>query len=551
MKRLTVSAVAATTALVLTALAPPAGAEQQSTSVGRDRPGGFHTSEPSMLTGVHGTTTKPIISVGDRVGRYEFASIPDGIALLPGHRGRHGHRGQSRHSVEIVLNHETSKVPFPATRADSTNAILSRLRLDSRDAGVRHGKYAIPSSAGYQRFCSNFYAGRKEGFRRPTVFTVEEARDLVKRQEDSWEPGLAVGQPGVEQAGVVVAYDVESGRYRTIYGMGRHNHENAVTMRGYGRPVILSGDDTFDAPGSQLYMYLAKNGRNVWRDKGRLYAFKSEVALVNDYGDIDTGDKLRGKFIPVPRRIATGLNRDGSEVQSADFGYAPPPSSSIPDGPQWVLEQWSNANNAFQFIRIEDMAPDRRNDRVLYFADTGEPRAVPDPATSRLMRGPSGTNGAFMNGRIFKLELGRNPTKKATLSVLADFDDGGYDNAAEIHQPDNVETTRRAIYVTEDPGSHNKGASNARVWRIDLKTGERLLVAEVDQSSAPAELGLTPGDWETAGIVDVSSVFGRGYFLINVQAHGWDDKVGEPAFEGGPTPYREHGQLLLMHVPRH
>ena len=550
-QRTTVSAVAAATALVLTALAPPAGAQQGPSTAGRDRSGGFHTSAASMLSGANGTTTEPIITVGDQVRGYEFASLPDGISLLPGSRGHRGHRGQSRRSVEIVLNHETSKVPFPASRADSTNAILSRIRLDARDAGVLGGTYAIPSSAGYQRFCSNFYAARKEGFRRPTVFTVEEARDLVKRQEDSWEPDLAVNDPGVEQAGVVVAYDVESGRYRTIYGMGRHNHENAVTMRGYGRPVILSGDDTFDAPGSQLYMYLAGNGRQVWRDKGRLWAFKSEVASVNDYGDLDNGDRVGGKFIRVPKRIATGLNRDGSEVQSADFGYDAPPSASIPDGPQWVLEQWSNANNAFQFIRIEDLAPDRNNDRVLYFADTGEPRAIPDPDSTRLKRGPSGTLGAFMNGRIFKLELGRNPTRKATLSVLADFDDGGYDNAEEIHQPDNVETTRRAIYVTEDPGSHNKGASNARVWRIDLRTGERLLVAEVDQSSAPAELGLTPGDWETAGIVDVSSVFGPGYFLINVQAHGWDEQVGDPAFPGGPTPYREQGQLLLMHVPRH
>jgi hypothetical protein len=526
-------AFASATALALATSMAPAGAETAA------RAGDFRTSDASMLTGVNGTTAKPLISVGDTFRGYEFEALPDGIALV---------RGDGADRVEVLVNHETSKVPFPAARADHVNALLSSIRLNPDNARIRRGSYAIESAEGYQRFCSNFMAGAAHGFSRQTLFTVEEARDVVRRQENSWEPGLTVDSPGAEQAGVVVAYDVESDRRKPIYGMGRHNHENAVAMKGYGSPVVLSGDDTFDAPGSQLYMYTAENRRQVWRDRGDLWAFKSHVAGVNDYGDLDDGDKLGGHFIKVPRVIATGKKADGSEVKSSDFGYAPPPSAAIPDGPQWVLEQWSNEHNVFQFIRIEDMAYDRSDDRTLYFADSGEPRAIQDPATTRLMRGPSGTEGNFMNGRIFKLRLGKNPTEGATLSILADFDDGGYDNAGEVHQPDNVETTARAIYVTEDPGSHNKGETNARVWRINLKTGSRMVVAEVDQSSSPN--ATTPGDWETAGIIDVSSVYGKGAFLINVQAHGWDVKKADPTYEGGPTYYQEQGQMLLMRVPR-
>ena len=67
-------------------------------------------------------------------------------------------------------------------------------------------------------------------------------------------------------------------------------------------------------------------------------------------------------------------------MTSVDFGYptpttAVPPTPAMPDGPQWVLEHWSNLNNVFQFIRIEDLAYDRTNGKTLYFADTGEPRA--------------------------------------------------------------------------------------------------------------------------------------------------------------------------------
>jgi hypothetical protein len=60
---------------------------------------------------------------------------------------------------------------------------------------------------------------------------------------------------------------------------------------------------------------------------------------------------------------------------------------------------------------------------------------------------------------------------------------------------------------------------------------------------------LSPGNlgaWESSGIVDVSSVFGEGAFLINVQAHTlWIDSDAGTGF----TYKREGGQLLLLTVP--
>ncbi|MGH2920841.1 MAG: hypothetical protein ACRDKU_02075, partial [Gaiellaceae bacterium] len=208
---------------------------------------GFKTSQPAMLTGVGGTTVTPIVSVGDTVGNYMFEAIPDGISFS---------KINGKGTADILVNHELSLVPFPATRQDPSNALLSEIRLHQRSAGVLRGRYVIPSSAAYQRFCSNFLVGREHGFERELLFTNEEARDIVLRQPDSWhQPGVQLSEPGAEQAGVVVAYDVKSRDYRSIYGMGRHNHENAVGIPGYGHPVVISGDDTFDAPASQLYLY--------------------------------------------------------------------------------------------------------------------------------------------------------------------------------------------------------------------------------------------------------------------------------------------------------
>ncbi|MDQ3379834.1 MAG: hypothetical protein M3546_05885 [Actinomycetota bacterium] len=529
--------------------------------------GGFTTDVDEMLDGRNGWTTEAIISVGDTLGSgYTFEAIPDGIAV---------ERINGRGTADILVNHELSLVPFPTTRQDHLNSTVSRLRLNQNSAGVLRGEYVIPQSAGYQRFCSNFLVGAEHGFERELLLTNEEARDIVLRQEDSWEPGLTLATPGTEQAGVVVAYDVRSGTYKSIYGMGRHNHENSVGVPGYGYPVVLSGDDTFDAPASQLYMYKAESGADVWNDKGKLYAFVADNPAINDYGDVtEAMDAIPGRFIEVPREIATGKDADdGSEVTSADFGY-PLPSASpttippspkpatpgMPDGPQWVLEHWSNENNVFQFIRVEDIAYDRRPgmSKVVYLADTGEPRAKPPspaiPGWTRLTRSSTG-GGLYMNGRIFKLALGSNPLAGATLDILpgADFDALGYNSTVAVHQPDNIETTAEGLYIQEDTGSHNgqstafPGATNARIWRYPFSTGIEQVVAEVNQA-IPGAPTLNRGAWESSGIVDASAIFGPGAFLVDIQAHGWDVEIlgGNDA---PAIPKRENGQLLLLRAP--
>ena len=76
--------------------------------------GGFKTGQPSMLTAVKsGVTVTPLLTVGDELpGGYVFEAIPDGISVRP--------RGQGR--VDLFVNHETSKVPFPYVTANPTTA---------------------------------------------------------------------------------------------------------------------------------------------------------------------------------------------------------------------------------------------------------------------------------------------------------------------------------------------------------------------------------------------------------------------------------------------
>jgi hypothetical protein len=521
-------------ALAIAIVAVPAAAHK---GKGKPHHAGFKTSQASMLDpAVAGAKATPLITVGETLPgtNYMFESIPDGISLWKGHGWK----------VHAYVNHETSTVPFPFTPGtppamgtgfnDFTNAMLSKLTLSRHGAGILSGKYVIPSEANYQRFCSNFIASRKHGFEQPLLFTNEEATDFVNRTGTAWP-----GTPG-EQAGVVVAYDIKSGEYRTIYGMGRHNHENSVAMEGYGYPVVMSGDDTFNAPSSQVYLYTAKNAKAVWNDEGELWAFRSGNAAVNDYGDLTPGTSVSGEFIPVPRNIAVG--------------------------DQTGLENWSNANNVFQFIRIEDTAYDRKHRNVMYLADTGEPRAIADPATGRLRRGPSGTMGPYPNGRIFKMVLDRkDPKIVKSLTVLIDGDARGPASAGAldlIHNPDNMETTRDLLLFQEDPGSHNQyplgTGTTARIWAYDLKKGGApFVVARVNQSAdeGPTDKDAVTtkapaGAWESSGIVDASKFFGKGAFLVDVQA-GSLIVQEEVRVEGNNrlTYQREGGQLLLLRIP--
>jgi len=547
-----------------------------------------------MLTAVKsGVGIDPLLTVGDVLGSgYRFEAIPDGISVRTRGRGR----------ADLFVNHETSKVPFPYNTAaptaangenDFDNAQVSRLILNQHSAGVLNGKFVIPSRLGYQRFCSNYLATAREDFSRSIFFTNEESPDYVFRQEDSWPP--PIGDPAEREAGLVVALDVKTGKQHPIYGMGRHNHENNVAIPGYGHPVVFSGDDTFTsgpltgAPPvrptvpsqSQLYSYIAPSTDALMADEGDLWAFVSDTPGVKNYYDVapGSGTEVTGHFIKVPKDIATGRNPDGSELKAADKGYPLPPAdgswqtdlrSVTPvgiDGPQWVLEHWSDINNVFQFVRVEDIAYDKRpgHGNTVYIVDSGRGRTAAQTLD---------TPFRSTNGRVWKMVLDPNdPTKVVSLTVFVEGDDNPVKTLNEIHQPDNIETTPNGLLITEDPGSSQQfpagdtsaNATTGRLWHVPIgnPVGAEV-VAKVNQSAdgQPGNPGTdvdgrAPGNqgaWESSGIVDASKAFGPDMFLINVQAHTlWVEKApgddnnsdGQPDF----TYKREGGQLLLIRIP--
>ena len=555
---------------------------------------GFKTMQPAMLApgadAPLGTEIKPIITVGDTIGDYLFEAIPDGISFLP----------EGKNAARVWVNHETSTVPFGYNAAaptiansfnDFVNSELSELVI-RKGGQILSAEKIIDTWDGFHRFCSNFLA-TTDGFEdRPLLFTNEEGIDWVFEDvievngiPTGWNNEESIeGDEGAREIGAVVAVDVESGEHQVIWGMGRHNHENSVAIPGYGMPVILSGDDSFvSSPAqAQVYSYIAADADAVWDDEGSLYAFVPSVddAAVNDYYDFPIGSTMdiSGRFIPVPKAIATGKNPDGTDMMAADVPvelggpYDPPPTSGWQagigtgagvDGPQWVLERWSDLHNVFQFTRVEDMAFDRRDgmSNVVYLVDSG--------------RGATSSGGnAFTstNGRVWKMVLDENdPLAVDSLSILIEGDDNPVKTLGEIHQPDNIESTVNGLLITEDPGSSQQfapadqalpNATTARLMHYRFSDGAITAVIRVDQS---ADEGPTDEDaaaagnwgaWESSGVIDVSSVFGPDKFLITVQASSLFVDVDTQSAPDNLAPAgadwtykRVGGQLLLVTIP--
>ncbi len=482
-------------------------------------PAGFRTDVGAYITPTSpNTKVIPLITVGEDAGvsGFTFEGIPDGIGLAPVD-------GQSS-QMDVFVAHEQSTVPFRDER-DHEDASVSRLRVDfSKPNSPVIVDAAVPlgPEEGFIRFCSAFMAGPQHGFDNYTFLLNEESNDVIPVPDGAVygsDPAVAP----MRQAGYAAYLDTETGEFDALASLGRHNHENTVIVPGgWSDLVSLSGDDTFTFPStedrpnlSQLYMSLSDDADAFMDDDSTLYGFRVTGAPgvvdaddplndANDYFEIQPGDTWSGEFFPVPDDVARGL------------------STTL--RPQDDLEDWSNNNNIFQFIRVEDIAYDVNNPRVVYIADTGNSRLVESSTTGRLWRPSSGT-GMDSGGRIFKLVMNAsNPTVVDEFSVLADAADVGF------AKPDNIDTSARSLMVQED----NDGA---KIWRYDLRKGTWSVVATVNDPVG-----------ESSGIVDASAWLGPGWWVLDVQAHGADQQV----FSGQgelPLVKREDGQLMLMRVP--
>jgi hypothetical protein len=271
-------------------------------------------------------------------------------------------------------------------------------------------------------------------------------------------------------------------------------------------------------PNSQVYMYVGKKqtapGSSVLRrnglDNGELYVLvPSNPAQASEAAF--TGGSIGIKWAVIPNAGAM------SDAQ---------------------LEAASDAAGAFRFARPEDGAFNKRDNDEFFFVTTGDASV----ASNKL-------------GRLYSLQLNSgDPTKAGTLTVAYNADQIVAAGGDVAISPDNVDTSRQYLMINEDgtgasrPVMAGKGRDGS-IWRFNIVTKrkpDRPIGVRASTATRIAELdppgrdgvAVGPGIWETSGIIDASELFGKNWWLSDVQAHG-------PTAAPAPGTV-EDGQLFLL-----
>jgi hypothetical protein len=445
----------------------------------------------TMANSTNGSVTA-IITSGDTVGDgdYEFAKIPDGIGAFITDQTSNS----TDQTLSVFVNHELENGTY-----EEGFAKVSKLDLN-QDNTINQAEFAIDGSEMHERFCSA-YLVEGYGFENPIYFANEEVDD-----------------------GIVVAIDGATGELTEMLWLGKFSHENTVHVPHFyetaNKTVVLSFEDG-EPTKSEVYMYVADSPQDLLEGNGQLYVFGAGDGRYNTWDDIyySNPNTVIGTFIPL-----TWNHTTQDEVE---------------------LHEEAVEEGAFQFIRPEDGAMDKREDRtnILYMADTGSDADEDDLPI------PVGDNGQeWDRGRMYRFTF-TDPTDPTSVNLEVIMD--GNDRRAPGHatnleeamvNPDNIDTSVNTLMIQEDRIDANRFnatlpynvSNNAKILMVDLDSidegrAEMENVAYVNQIANQTSMH---GDWESSGILDVSDFFGEGSWLSTVQAH----------------TIEEGGQLLLLDV---
>lgn len=528
---------------------------------------GVKTSEPSYLTASAGSdfTFEPILTVGDRVpltggnaaDDYAFAGIPDAMGLW-----KDAVSGQNVLFVSHEMTSGDNSKPL-ATQPRFKGAFVSRYILsntgDIASGAPAHSKLFAentlvanrPPQEGdanaFTRFCSGHFAGAADGLDRPFFFANEE------------NPTGTYNANGAQSVAIV------DGEMHTLPALGRVARENTVVMpRRDAITAIVSTED--NGSPSYVYLYIGTKQRrsDSALDKngltgGKVYVLAGRDAQHNE-GTFTSGT-LNTKWVELPGAAALNATQIRTAADNA---------------------------GAFGFVRVEDEEFDpNQPTRSLFFTTTGG----------------SGPNNL---GRVYELTFNpTNPIANGTLNVVYNADTrltpGGTYNGTVgkllgtptgslgtysggvlnngVDGPvsaDNIAINDDVIVLCEDRNApadavFAKYARNGGAWTLDrhnsyapkLQTTFNYASMEARDAHAPFA---DAGYWETSGVINTDDIFGKGSFLINVQAHTKTvnlnaggtgssirsncpgDTVGTTLTRAeAVTRYVEDGQVLIMH----
>jgi endonuclease I len=504
----------------------------------------------------NGYVVNPIWTVGDTfqgstgalnattAGNFSPVGTPDGLGAF----------ALNANTVRVFMNHEievptTGTAGYPFTLA--SGAVLSKggarvtyfdIDKASRrvvDAGLainrmynRSGAEVTPANVaqlelgGLDRMCS-------ASLFEPNLWGA--GRGLADRiYITGEETSTAFGHP---HGGTYWALDTSNGDFWALPDMGRGSWENAalVDTGTTTHVAFLLGDD---AQGTPLYLYVGvKNagGNFIQRNGlsgGQLYVWKAANGDLTPQQFRGTGATRAGTWAAINAKNATAAGTTGHDAA----GYKN----------DTTLQNEADALGAFSFSRPEDLSTSPTDGSIVAFTSTG--------------RGGLYPLDNWGDTYVLDIDFNAGVPTSGAMRILYDGDDagGGQFMSPEegLRCPDNLDWADDGfIYVQEDQsnqnGSFGAAGFETSIWRLNSSTGAAVRVTQTDRSTV-LPLGSTdtnPGDvgnWESSGIIDVSSLFGEApgeLFLFDLQAHSVNNGLvsSKQLYEGGQLCFLEKG----------
>ncbi|AFZ60318.1 DUF839 domain-containing protein [Anabaena cylindrica FACHB-243] len=477
----------------------------------------FDTTQPAQVQGLDGYTVDPIFTVGETIDGYTPPGILDGTGAFE----------LNETTVRVLVNHETANnVGYAYTLENGTSltgARISYFDIDKRtlqivDSGLaydtiynRAGEIVDEASdlefSGINRFCSanlmeaNHF-GSGKGFADTIYFAGEET-----------------------DGGTQFALDTATNELWALPWLGRAAWESATELDtgNTDQIALLIGDDRETAP---LILYVGEknaNGDGSFLDRnglaeGKLYVWVADdTANASDAIEADprdfsgSGSSTNGKFVEIDYYRLDLAGTNGYDAQ----GFAT----------QEKQDALAAAAGAFKFSRPEDVATNPFDGTEAVLASTGRPEVF---------------DGKDTWGTTYKIDVDFGASEiTANLNILYDGNDEGNKDFG-LRSPDNLDWADNGlIYLQEDRaiGADLFGATSgeeASIWVLDPDAADPAAtatrIAQIDRSGVPSDqTDSSPtdiGNWESSGILDVSTLFGNApgtQFILDVQAHSLRD----------------------------
>lgn len=445
------------------------------------------SQSPYVVPVAPGTVMTSILTVGDAVGGYKMAGLPDGMGAFDNNDG----------TFTLLVNHEAGNTAGTVRAHGSTGAFVSRWVINKADLRVISGGdliqrvnlWDVPSSsyktyyssapstaAALTRFCSGDLAPATAFYNSATGKGTK-ARIFMNGEESGSE-----GRPFAH-----IATGPAAGSSYELPRLGKASWENYIAHGMESDKTVAIGTD--DATPGQVYVYVGTK--------------------TNTGNDIERAGLTNGKLYGV---AVTGLLTETSaSVPAAGTAFTLADLGDVSSLTGATINTNSNTLGVTSFLRPEDGAWNPTNDSDFYFVTT---------------------NSFTSPTRLWKLHFS-NPddvTLGGTISAVLDGTEGQ-------KMMDNMTVDNwNHIFTQEDVGGN---AHLGKIWQYSIAADTNKLIATHDSTRflSGGSKYLTI-DEEASGIIDMQEILGAGMFIINDQAH-----------YGIAGELIEGGQLLALYNP--